>query len=98
MNLERILKIILSPHLSEKATIATQERRQYVFEVSRDATKPEVKEAIENLFKTKVELVRIMNVKTKPKRFGSMLGRSKAWKKAYVTLQAGHQIDLAGTQ
>lgn len=98
MKEERLLKVILSPHLSEKATIASQERRQYVFQVCNSAKKPEVKEAVEQLFKTKVELVRIVNVKSKPKRFGSVLGRSKAWKKAYVTLQEGHQIDLAGTQ
>ena len=98
MNEERLLKIVLAPHLSEKATIATQERGQYVFQVCKSATKPEIKEAVEQLFKTKVDLVRIVNVKTKAKRFGSILGRSKAWKKAYVTLQAGQQIDLAGTQ
>lgn len=98
MNQERLLTIILSPHLSEKATIAAQERREYVFEICKSATKPEVKEAVENLFKTQVDAVRIVNVKTKPKRFGAMQGSSKAWKKAYVTLQAGQQIDLAGTQ
>ncbi len=98
MNQERLLKVILSPHLSEKATLAAQSRSEYVFEVCSSATKPEVKEAIENLFKAKVKQVRIVNVKTKPKRFGSIKGQSKAWKKAYVTLQAGQQIDLAGTQ
>lgn len=98
MNEERLLKIILSPHLSEKANIATQEHNQYVFEVCKSATKPEIKEAVENLFKTKVELVRVVNVKKKPKRFGSIQGHSKAWKKAYVTLQAGQQIEFAGTQ
>lgn len=97
MNEERILKIILSPHMSEKATIA-KERNEYVFEVHNSATKPEVKQAVESLFNTKVELVRIVNVKTKPKRFGNIQGRSKAWKKAYITLQAGQQIELGGTQ
>ena len=98
MNEERLLKIILSPHLSEKATLATQNRGEYVFEVCSTATKPEVKNAVEALFKTKVSLVRIVNVKTKPKRFGSIQGRSKAWKKAYVTLQSGQSIDLVGAQ
>lgn len=97
MNEERLLKILLSPHMSEKATSAAS-RSEYVFEVSRDATKVDVKNAIELLFKTIVKSVRILNVKTKPKRFGRVEGRSKAWKKAYVTLQAGQQIDLAGTQ
>lgn len=98
MSQERLLEVILSPHLSEKATIAAQERREYVFEVAKTATKSEIKDAVENLFKTKVQLVRVVNVKTKPKRFGAVLGRSKAWKKAYVTLQEGQQIDLAGNQ
>jgi large subunit ribosomal protein L23 len=98
MNQERLLKIIRAPHMSEKAAIGIQERREYVFKVCSTATKPEVKEAIEELFKTTVTLVRIVNVKTKPKRFGSITGRSKAWKKAYVTLQEGQKIELGGSQ
>ncbi len=98
MNQERFLKIVLSPHMSEKAAIATEKRREYVFEVRKEATKPEIKEAIEFLFKTKVESVRVLNVKTKPKRFGQIMGRSKAWKKAYVTLQEGQSIEFAGAQ
>jgi|SRR5690242_12538508 large subunit ribosomal protein L23 len=98
MREENLLKVILSPHLSEKATIGAQERNEYVFEIAKTATKPDVKCAVEALFKAKVKAVRIVNVKTKPKRFGSTLGRSKAWKKAYVTLQEGQQIDLASAQ
>lgn len=98
MNQERLFKVIVAPHMSEKATIAADKRGEYVFEVASCATKPEVKEAIEQLFKTKVVAVRITNVKTKPKRFGAIQGRSKAWKKAYVTLEAGQQIDFAGDQ
>lgn len=98
MKQERYLRIIKSPHLSEKATIAAELRNEYVFEVSKDATKPQVKEAVEFLFKTKVKTVRIVNVKTKPKRFGQIQGRSKAWKKAYVTLLADQKIDFAGAQ
>lgn len=97
MNEERLLKILLSPHMSEKATSAAS-RSEYVFEVCCDATKFDVKKAIEFLFKVSVKSVRIVNVKSKPKRFGRVEGRSKAWKKAYVALQAGQQIDLAGTQ
>lgn len=96
MKQERLMKIICGPHMSEKAAIATEKRREYVFHVIKDATKPEIKSAVELLFKTKVELVRIVNVKTKPKRFGKIEGRSKTWKKAYVTLQAGQKIDFAG--
>ena len=98
MNPERVLKIILAPHVSEKASYGREQRNEYVFRVCKDATKPEVKWAVEDLFKTKVSEVRIVNVKTKPKRFGNIKGRSKAWKKAYVTLQAGQQIELAGAQ
>jgi large subunit ribosomal protein L23 len=98
MKQERLLKVIFSPHMSEKAAIGTEKRGEYVFEVAPTATKPEVKEAVELLFKTEVKAVRIVNVKTKPKRFGAILGRSKAWKKAYVTLKAGQQIDFVGGQ
>ncbi|MES2217741.1 MAG: 50S ribosomal protein L23 [Pseudomonadota bacterium] len=95
---ERLLKIILAPHMSEKAAIGAEKRREYVFEVMSDATKPEVKAAVELLFKTKVQSVRVLNVKTKPRRFGQVLGRSKAWRKAYVTLQEGQEISFAGGQ
>jgi len=98
MKQERLLKVILSPHMSEKASIATEKRGEYVFKVAHCATRRDVKEAIELLFKTKVEAVRILNVTTKPKRFGNIQGRSKVWKKAYVTLESGQQIDFAGGQ
>ena len=95
---ERLLKIILAPHMSEKAAMGAEKRREYVFEVMPDATKPEVKAAIELLFKTEVLAVRVLNVKTKPRRFGQIQGRSKAWKKAYVTLKEGQEISFAGGQ
>lgn len=98
MKNERILKIIKAPHLSEKATMATEKNNEHVFEVGKDATKAEIKSAIEYLFKAKVKAVRVVNVKPKPKRFGNIQGRSKAWKKAYVTLHADQKIDLAGAQ
>lgn len=95
---ERLLKILLAPHMSEKAAIAADKRREYVFEVITDATKPEVKSAVELLFKAKVKTVRIVNVKSKPRRFGQVQGKSKTWKKAYVTLQQGQEISFAGGQ
>lgn len=98
MNQERILSIILAPHLSEKATIAAEMRGEYVFEVAQTATKPEIKQAVEELFKTKVSVVRVVNVKSKPKRFKNIQGHSKAWKKAYVTLQTGQKIEFATGQ
>jgi large subunit ribosomal protein L23 len=98
MNEERLLKIILAPHMSEKAAIAAEKRREYVFEILLDANKLEVKAAVELLFKTQVSGVRIVNVKTKPRRFGQVEGRSKGWKKAYVSLKAGQEISFAGGQ
>jgi large subunit ribosomal protein L23 len=95
MSEERLLKILLSPHMSEKASIAAEKRREYVFEVVSDATKPEVKGAVELLFKTQVQAVRVVNVKPKPKRFGQVQGKSKSWKKAYVTLKPGQEINFA---
>lgn len=95
MNQERLMNVILRPYMSEKASIGTEKRREYVFEVIRNATKPDVKKAVELLFKAKVESVRIVNVKTKPRRFGQIQGKSKAWKKAYVKLEAGQAIDFA---
>lgn len=95
MKQERLMNVILRPHMSEKASIGTEKRQEYVFEVIRNATKPDVKHAVELLFKAKVESVRIVNVKTKPRRFGQIQGKSKAWKKAYVKLQAGQAIDFA---
>lgn len=92
---ERLLKVLLSPHMSEKASIAAEKRRQYVFEVASDATKPEVKAAVEKLFTTQVESVSIVNVKSKPRRFGQIKGHTKTWKKAYVTLKAGQEINFA---
>jgi large subunit ribosomal protein L23 len=98
MNQERLLRVVLAPHMSEKAAITMEKNGEYVFHVGSDSTKPEVKEAVEQLFKTKVEKVRILNMKGKPRRFGQIQGKSKAWKKAYVTLKDGERIDFAGAQ
>lgn len=95
---ERSLKVLKRPHLSEKAAIATEKAGVYVFEVTACATKPIVKDAVQQLFNTKVKDVRIVNVKSKPKRYGNIEGRSKEWKKAYVTLEAGQKIEFVGAQ
>lgn len=92
---ERLLKIILSPHLSEKASIAKDVGNHYVFRVAKDAAKPEISEAIKQLFNVSVASVRIVNVKSKPKRFGAIQGKSKPWKKAYVKLADGDKIEFA---
>ena len=98
MNQERLLQVILSPHISEKATIGVDKRNEYVFQVINDATKPEVKDAIEHLFNAKVKTVRIVNVVSKKKMFKGLEGKRKGWKKAYVTLQADQKLDIMGAQ
>lgn len=98
MRQERLLKIIKSPHISEKATIRIEKNNEYVFEVIDNATKPEIKDAVELLFKTKVKLVRVVNVRPKTKLFRGVEGKRKGWKKAYVTLQADQKLDILGAQ
>ena len=95
MNQEQLMKIIQRPYLSEKASLGAEKRQEYVFEVIKSATKPDVKQAVELLFKVKVRSVNIVNVKPKPRRFGQIQGKSKAWKKAYVKLEEGQTIDFA---
>ena len=94
MNEERLLKILLAPHVSEKSNRLTDRYNQVAFKVVRDATKPEIKDAVELLFKVKVKGVTVLNVKGKRKRFGALSGRRSDWKKAYVSLEAGHEIDF----
>jgi len=96
MNQERIMKVLLAPHVSEKTTRAADVANQVVFKVLPDATKPEIKKAVETLFEVKVESVQILNMKGKLKRFGQSIGRRKNWKKAYVKLAAGQDIDFMG--
>ncbi|MEI7969430.1 MAG: 50S ribosomal protein L23 [Betaproteobacteria bacterium] len=93
---ERLLQVLLAPQISEKSTLLADKHDQVIFKVARDATKPEVKAAVELLFKVDVEGVRIANVKGKTKRFGRFIGRRDHWKKAYVSLKAGQEIDFAG--
>lgn len=98
MNQERLMKVLLAPHNSEKASKAADRQGRHVFDVLPDATKNEVKRAVEMLFKVKVEAVQIMNVKGKNKRFGAFLGRRPNWKKAYVRLAPGDDIDFLGRE
>ena len=92
---ERLLTLLLAPTVSEKATQIADQHSQVVFRVMQDATKPEVKAAVELLFKVDVEAVRIANVKGKAKRFGAYSGRRRHWKKAYVSLKSGQEINFA---
>jgi large subunit ribosomal protein L23 len=91
---ERLLKVLLAPHVSEKTTIAQEANNTLVFKVSVDATKAEIKAAVEKLFEVEVEKVNSLNVKGKAKRTGMRMGRRKNWKKAYVTLAEGSSLDL----
>jgi len=95
MNDERIFQILKSPHISEKAAILGDAANQHVFRVATDAKKPEIKAAVEQLFDVKVADVRTINVNGKSKRMGARMGSRKDWKKAYVSLEQGHEIDLA---
>ncbi len=96
MNQERMYQILLSPHVSEKASVLAEENNQHVFRVLSTATKVEVKEAVEGMFKVKVEKVRLLNVKGKAKRFSGRMGKRTDMRKAYVTLTTDNDIDFAG--
>jgi len=91
---ERLLQIILAPQVSEKSTFVGEKNDQYIFRVLQDATKPEIKAAVELMFKVQVESVQVANVKGKEKRFGRFMGRRRNWKKAYVSLKDGQAISF----
>jgi len=95
---ERLMNVVIAPVVSEKSTRVADKYRQYVFRVADRASKPEIKAAIELLFKTSVESVTLSNVKGKAKRFGRFNGRRRNWKKAYVRLAAGQEINFAATE
>ena len=98
MNEERSYQVILSPHISEKATIVADKNNQFVFKVATNADKLEIKKAVEKLFSVKVKSVKTVNVKGKEKKFGRTIGRRSSWKKAYVGLESGHDIDFSGVE
>ena len=97
-NVEQLMNIVLAPVVSEKSTFVADRNRQYVFRVADDATKPEIKAAVELMFKTKVDSVTVTNVKGKVRRFGRLEGRKRSWKKAYVRLADGQEINFAATE
>ncbi|CEA06527.1 50S ribosomal protein L23 [Pseudomonas saudimassiliensis] len=98
MNQERIFKVLLGPHVSEKATVLAESNSQIVFKVDTTATKLEIKKAVEQLFNVKVDSVSTLNVKGKTKRTVRGLGKRNDWKKAYVSLQPGQDIDFASAE
>lgn len=95
MNQERLMQVLLAPQISEKATWVAEKNEQVIFRVVSDATKPEIKAAVELLFKVQVESVQVCTVKGKQKRFGRSMGRRKNWKKAFVCLKPGQEINFA---
>ena len=88
------MKVLIAPQISEKETHVADKYEQVIFRVAPDATKPEVKDAVELLFKVSVESVQVANVKGKQKRFGRYMGSRKSWKKAYVCLKPGQEINF----
>jgi large subunit ribosomal protein L23 len=94
-NAERLMTVLLAPVVSEKATFIADKHSQVIFRVAPDATKPEVKAAVELMWKVEVDTVQISIVKGKEKRFGRFIGRRRGWKKAYVSLKPGQEINFA---
>jgi large subunit ribosomal protein L23 len=94
-NTERLMTVLLAPVISEKATYIADKHSQVIFRVAPDATKPEVKAAVELMWKVEVDTVQISIVKGKEKRFGRFIGRRRGWKKAYVSLKPGQEINFA---
>jgi len=95
MNQERLIMILREPHTSEKTTIIAEKFKQFTFRVLKNATKPEIKAAVEKMFNVKVSNVSVVNVKGKKKRFKQLTGQRSDWKKAFITLQPGSDIDFS---
>lgn len=95
---ERLLKVLLAPVVSEKATFVADKHEQVVFRVMRDATKPEIRAAVEKLFSVQVESVQVVNSKGKQKRFGRHMGRRDHTKKAFVCLKPGQEINFEAAE
>lgn len=95
---ERLMQVILSPQVSEKATFIAEKYNHVIFRVAQNATKPEIKAAVELMWKAQnieVEGVQVANVKGKEKRFGRFMGRRSNWKKAYVSIKTGQEINFS---
>jgi large subunit ribosomal protein L23 len=98
MNRERVFQVLLGPHVSEKAAIVADDNNQYVFKVACDATKSEIRQSVEQLFKVSVEDVQTLKVKGKVKRNRHGLSTKPTWKKAYVRIAAGQDIDFTAAE
>ncbi len=95
---ERLMTVVLGPHVSEKTTNLSDKHNQVVFRVRRDSNKIDIRRAVELLFDVTVEQVRVVNCRGKIKKFGNEYGRRQDWKKAYVTLAEGDDIDFMGPE
>jgi large subunit ribosomal protein L23 len=95
---ERLMQVLLGPHVSEKATSVAESGNQVVFKVRTDATKADVRRAVELLFEVKVERVNVVRIPAKQKRFGQRAGARQAWKKAYVRLAPGQDINFMSAE
>ncbi len=93
MKREQLMTVLLAPHVTEKTSLAMQNSNQYVFRVRREATKTDIRKAVELMFEVKVRGVQVVNEPGKMRRFGRMTGRTQDWKKAYVRLAEGQTID-----
>ena len=98
MNQERVFKVLLGPHMTEKASLVADQQNQYVFKVATDATKLEIKKAVEQLFDVKVNAFSVLNTNSKTRRTLHGLGRRKGFRKAYVSLAEGQAIDFADAE
>ncbi|MGD9604175.1 MAG: 50S ribosomal protein L23 [Gammaproteobacteria bacterium] len=96
MNQERLLQVLVEPRMTEKGNRIAEKNNQYLFKVLNDATKPEIKAAVEQLFSVQVESVRVLNVAARAKQFRGRLSVRQGWKKAYITLKEGFSIDFLG--
>lgn len=92
----RLMQVLVSPIVSEKATSVAEKHNQVLFKVLQDATKPEIKAAVELLFKVEVDKVSVVNIKGKTKRFGKSIGRRDNVRKAYVCLKPGQELNFSG--
>ena len=92
------MTVLVGPHVSEKTATVAESNNQICFKVRRDSTKKEIAQAVEMMFEVEVEKVQVSNVRGKVKRFGRTFGKRADWKKAYVTLAEGHDIDFLGAE
>jgi large subunit ribosomal protein L23 len=93
VNREQLMNVLIAPHVTEKTSFVMQSHNQYTFRVKRNATKTDIKAAVELMFEVKVQGVQVVNEPGKTRRFGKLTGRTQDWKKAYVRLVAGQSID-----